>query len=446
MDNNNKFYSPSYSSQPEVKYTPSVQRPAVNSATMEYPPVRREKPHRKNGVLKVIALLLCCVLLGCASGLVYVATYDRGFIAGQQYGQNTGYSNTQVGTGTPQAVTQVDAGALPAWEIYEQSVESCVGISVNVEYTSWFGRQSGTISGSGFIISEDGYIITNNHVIQEAYDGNLDVLVTSYDGTQYHAVIVGAEPSVDIALLKIDSKDKLRPLKLGSLDNMKVGEDVYAIGNPMTYLTFTFTEGILSAKDRAITTDTYTDEAINMFQMSTPINSGNSGGPVLNNRGEVIGIASAKDVSTGDAEGLCFAVPIDDVVSYVDQWKEKGYKPRAVLGVTVTPINGKDRNSGERIVGAGILELEPDGPAEKAGLMVGDVITKVDGIDVESSDGLIKIFRSNYSAGDTATLTVYRLVDVGGKYMEIRVTFGEQNTAMLPSPTPGLPEWFNIDE
>ncbi|MDR2360160.1 MAG: S1C family serine protease [Oscillospiraceae bacterium] len=445
MDNNN-FYSPSYSSQPEVKYTPPVPRIGTDSATLEYQPIPGEKPRRKNGALKVIALLLCCVLLGSGAGAIYIATYDFGFRAGQQYEQTAAVPTAQVSAGTPQATVASESGILPAWEIYEQSVESCVGISVNIEYTGWFGQQSGTISGSGFIVSEDGYIVTNNHVIQDAYNSNLDVLVTAYDGTQYHAVIVGAEASVDIALLKIESEEKLKPLKFGTLDDMKIGEDVYAIGNPMTYLTFTFTEGILSAKDRAISTDTYSDDTINMFQMSAPINSGNSGGPVLNNRGEVIGIAAAKNTSTSDAEGLCFAVPIDDVISYIDKWKEKGYKPRAILGVTVTSINGKDRETNERVIGAGIITIEPDGPAEKAGLLVGDVITEIDGTEVESSDDLIKIFRNEYSAGDTAILTVYRRTDSGAKHVDITVTFGEQDPVVQPTTTPGLPEWFDLDE
>jgi len=329
---------------------------------------------------------------------------------------------------------------MSAPDIYAASVGSCVGISVEVSYDSWYGTQVGTITGSGFVISSDGYIVTNYHVVEEAFDGNLDVTISMYDGTEYTAVIVGTEPANDIALLKIDPNTELVPLPLGSLDNVRIGEDVYVIGNPLGYLTFTFTEGIISALGREIHTDTASDIGINMFQISAPINSGNSGGPVFNDRGEVIGVASAKNGSAS-VEGLGFAVPMDDVIELLDEWQKTGFKPRAVLGVTVQPIDGYDKASGEHIKGAGIVSVVPGSAADKAGILAYDVVSKIDGHDVVDSSDLISYLRHNYSAGNSAKLTIYRTDNNLGKYITIEVTF-DAGTSAEPVPEEPLPEYF----
>jgi serine protease Do len=222
---------------------------------------------------------------------------------------------------------------------------------------------------------------------------------------------------------------------------MRVGENVYVIGNPLGYLTFTVTEGILSAFDREIHTDSMEDTAINMFQISAPINSGNSGGPVFNDRGEVIGVAAAKNGSAS-VEGLGFAVPMDDVRELLDEWQATGYRPRAVLGVTVQPVDGTDRASGEHIRGAGIVSVVPGSAADKADLQTYDVISKIDDHDVLDSSDLISYLRRNYSAGDSAELTVYRMNNGIGKYITIEVTFDTGSLEVEEPPEEEFPEYF----
>lgn len=194
-------------------------------------------------------------------------------------------------------------------EIYNDAVNSVVGITSLYNRTfrtilgTYYTRQYGS-TGSGFFISDDGYIVTNYHVVANG----TDITVSTYDDETYKARIVGFDDSNDIAVLKIDAKTK--DVKLGSSDKAMVGDDVMVIGNALTTLSYTFTDGVISYKNRKISTET--NEQINMFQTNAAINSGNSGGPVYNMDGEVIGIASAKFASD-QIEGLCFFIPIDDV-------------------------------------------------------------------------------------------------------------------------------------
>jgi len=461
MDNNNNnfnnmpSYAPSYSSQPDVKYTPPA---GMTHQTFDEDntPYRAVKKKKRRWWIPFVTVLILAVLASGTIGAIKLWDFGNSLQAQIDelkerpvYTPTAENRSTSASPSTSKGGASVtNSGVLSASDIYAQSVVSCVGISIEVTYQDWFGGvQTGVVSGSGFIISTDGYIVTNNHVISEAYSSNLSIKVTTNDGTEYEAVIVGTEELYDIALLKITPKSELIPLSLGSMDNMRIGDDVYVIGNPLGYLTFTFTEGVLSALDREIKTDSSGDAAINMFQISAPINSGNSGGPVFNAYGEVIGVASAKSSSSssGDAsvEGLGFAIPMDDVRDLIDGWIAVGYRPRAVLGITVQPVNGYDRNSGELIQGAGVIDIVSGGAADQAGILAGDVITALDEVAVTNSTELIETLRKNYAAGDSAVITVYRSVNGVGSYVKIQVTFAESNPEPTPTPEPSLPEWFN---
>ena len=204
-----------------------------------------------------------------------------------------------------------------------------VGISTTVTGYNMFGQlTSNAVTGTGFILSEDGYILTNNHVVEDAVSTGSTVTVKLHDGSEYPAAIVGTEGNTnDIAVLKIDAEG-LSPVTLGDSDKMQVGENIYVVGNPLGELTYTMTAGIISALDREIAADRNT--TLNMFQLDAAVNSGNSGGPVFNDRGQVIGVVTAKYNSSG-VEGLGFAIPINDAVSIAEDLINQAY-----LGITVT--------------------------------------------------------------------------------------------------------------
>lgn len=234
--------------------------------------------------------------------------------------------------------------------------------------------------GSGFIISEDGYILTNNHVIQNAEE----IIVSLSDRRQLEAELVGADKRSDLALLKIKATD-LPLVKLGSSQNLKVGEWVFAIGSPFGF-DHTVTAGIISAIDRSLPRENY----VPFIQTDVAINPGNSGGPLFNMQGEVIGINSQIYSRTGGFMGLSFAIPVDVVVNVVEQLKSQGYVDRGWLGVVIQEI---DRDLAESFgldkpVGALVAEVLKGSPAEKANLKAGDVILEFNGHKIQEASDL----------------------------------------------------------
>ena len=313
------------------------------------------------------------------------------------------------------------AEVLTAHEIYEQACRQVVGISTEVTYTNWFGMTSSSaVSGSGFILSQDGYILTNQHVIEDAYKGHLTVTVMLHDGTQYEAEIVGFEDEgSDVAVLKIDATG-LSPATLGDSDSMGVGESVYVVGNPLGELAFSMTIGNVSALDRLITTDSDVG-SINMFQIDAAVNSGNSGGPVYNARGQVIGVVTAKYSDAG-VEGLGFAIPVNDAASIATDLITKGYVTgKAYLGVTIDRrYNSMYSQYYGMPIGAYVESVEKGSCAEKAGLRTGDIITKLGEQSISSYDELKAALRQ-FSAGETAPLIFYR----AGDSLTVNLTFDE---------------------
>ena len=372
---------------------------------------RRQEPRRGVSFGAVIACCLICALLGGLGGGALMTGYmNRRFNAIEQNvtkieKENLLKQSTQ--GSVPAASTAYSGGTLAPGDLYDMACEQVVGVSTEVTYTNFFGmRSSAAVSGSGFIITANGYIMTNYHVIEDAYKTGLSVNVIVYDGTRYKAEIVGVEPDNDVAVLKIEA-DGLNAVTLGNSDAMRVGDVVYAVGNPLGELDFSMTTGHVSAKDRRIVTDR-NGGAIAMFQFDAAINSGNSGGPVYNARGEVVGIATAKPASYG-VEGIGFAIPVNDATRIAKDLVTSGYVTgKAWLGVTV---NNKYNDMYAQYygwpVGAYVDSVERNGCAAKAGIEVGDIITKLDGETIRSYDDLRSAIK-RHAAGETVEIELYR--------------------------------------
>ncbi len=354
--------------------------------------LRAEKEAKGRLALRILVIAIACVmaagLAAAALGLLLRGYENFSFVKGGGLSASDDsadgfYSRLGANRKNGSALADIK-GELSATEIYEMACKACVGVTTSVATTNAFGQTtSAAIAGSGFIISPDGYILTNYHVVQTADESGLEILVMLYGGEEYRAAIVGRDGENDIAMLKIDAAN-LATVALGDFSGVKIGETVYAIGNPLGELTYSMTSGIVSALDRTITVEANTP--INMFQIDAAINSGNSGGPVFNSRGEVIGIASAKYSSAG-VEGLGFAIPINDAVAVADSLLKYGYvKGRPLFGITVyTVLKAYDGP----VDGACVASVNPDGCSAKAGLQVGDIVTAIDGSAVASSSDLI---------------------------------------------------------
>lgn len=316
---------------------------------------------------------------------------------------------------------------MTASEVYAANVNSTVGITTSVTTNFWGFQTTSAASGSGFILTADGYILTNFHVIESSSS----ISVTLYDGTSYDAVLVGYDESNDIAVLKIDASD-LSPVVLGDSDNLNVGDDVIAIGNPLGELTFSLTAGAVSALDREITLSS--GVMMNLIQTDCAINSGNSGGALFNLYGEVIGITNAKYSSSGteaSIDNIGFAIPINHIRSIVDSIIEKGYISKPYIGVSVGDVSEETMGYGLP-AGAAVKSVVEDSPAEKAGIKVNDIITTVNGNEITGSSELSETIGSS-AVGDKLTLTVYRQ----GETLSIDVTVGEQTKSALESDNSG---------
>ena len=316
---------------------------------------------------------------------------------------------------------------MTAAEVYAANVNSTVGITTSIT-TNYFGYQTtSAAAGSGFILTQDGYILTNYHVVE----GSNSIKVTTYDGTSYDAQLIGYDESNDIAVLKIDATD-LTPVVLGDSDTLNVGDTVVAIGNPLGELTFSLTTGVVSALDRPVTFSTGT--TMNLIQTDCAINSGNSGGALFNLYGEVIGITNAKYSSSSSSseasiDNIGFAIPLDQVRSIFESIITNGYIVKPYIGVTVSDVSAESQSYGLP-QGAAVRSVTENGPAAEAGLQENDIITAANGETITSSNDLVKLVKAA-SAGDTLELTVYRQ----GQTLTLTLTVGEQRTDALPAQT-----------
>lgn len=383
-----------------------------------------EKKHKKHGlgVAGIVALCLVCALLGGVSGGLIANANQPAAVASTDEPSGT---LTQTGpTATPSGTTtSSDSGTMSARDIYYNlALQQVVGIQTDITKTNVFGMTvSGSVSGSGFVISEDGYILTNYHVIEDAYTGGYEIKVMFYNGDTYTAEIMGYERNNDIAVLKIDATG-LNAASLGTSGSLYVGDTVYAVGNPLGELNYSMTSGMVSATDRLITTE---EGTMTMFQFDAAVNEGNSGGPVYNTNGQVVGVVTAKSSEDG-AEGLGFAIPIDDAVRIANDIisGERSLDSEtgdAYLGITPADVDSMAAQYYGFPEGAYVRSVTEGSAAEKAGIKVGDIITELDGYAVSSSDELRQELLF-HSAGETADIVVWR----SGEYLTLSITFDQK--------------------
>lgn len=391
---------------------------SVNSAP-------KKKKSKRAGA--VIALALVCALLGGLAGIGSV--YLGGYLIGQsgsissQSPENIANILQSSRENAVISTVQVESGKLmtPA-EVYAANVNSTVGITTSITTNYWGYQTTSAASGSGFIFSDDGHILTNYHVIE-----NSDTITVSlYDEKTYPAKLLGYDESHDLAVLKIEAEN-LVPVVLGDSDSLNVGESVVAIGNPLGELTFSLTSGAISAKDREITMSSGT--TMNLLQTDCAINSGNSGGALFNLYGEVIGITNAKYSSSSSGasiDNIGFAIPINQVRDMAVSIIENGYVAKPYIGVSVTDVSAETQSYGLP-QGAAVKAVAADSPAAKAGLQVNDIITQGNGQAITGRGDLVSLVQ-NASPGDSLQLTIYRQ----GSLIELTITVGEQIQQALP--------------
>ena len=410
--------------QPTVDEQLNSYRQQQEQQTQNSQPVYQSQPQggqtpHKNGKnrlgLKIASLALVCALLG---GLVGGGT---AYLVSNSSNSETTEVNVSNRKPTEIQLKTVDGkNPMTDAELYATNVNSVV--SINITATSdpnFFGQTTQTAgAGSGFILTPDGYIVTNYHVI----NGASSVKVTLYSGDTYDATVIGGDSDYDVAVLKINAAG-LTPVTLGNSADVNVGDSVLAIGNPLGELTFSMSGGYVSSCNRAINVD---GTPFNMIQVDCSINPGNSGGPLMNLYGEVVGIVSAKysTYSSTTVEGLGFAIPIDDVKSIITDIMENGaVTGKAYMAVTVGTMNSQmaAQYSIDIDQGVFVYSVVKGGAGDKAGLRLGDVITKMGDTTLTSRQDLSAALKS-YRSGDTATLTVFR----DGSYITTDITFDQQ--------------------
>lgn len=305
---------------------------------------------------------------------------------------------------------------------------SVVGIkvtyAVSSPYYSYYGMnsQTATATGSGVIITDDGYILTNNHVVSSTGSTSYyqvskatNISVTLYnDETEYEAKIIGTDEQTDLAVLKIE-KNGLTPAEIGNSSEIKVGEFAMAIGNPLN-MPSTVTTGIISATSRTITSENVTYKVI---QTDAAINSGNSGGALINAEGKVIGINTLKLAGSG-IEGIGFAIPINDTINVYQDLITNGKVTRPLIGLTGRDINEATAKANKLPEGIYVVSVEDFSPAEKAGLKSGDVITEFDGKKVKTMNELNSI-KNEHKPGDEVSMKITR----DNNKQELKITLAE---------------------
>ena len=382
--------------------------PDVSHALVLYEPSNadRPRPQKRHPFLwKGVALVLCCCLL--SGGAVWSMTGGGALVI------------PQGAVVTPVVLNTAASGkAIRDAAIYAAAVNSVVSINTTSQAgVNIFGQPvQAASSGSGFILSSDGYILTNYHVVQDASS----VHVTTYGGDTFQAQVIGGDADYDIAVLKVSASGLQRAV-LGNSDTLNVGDRILAIGNPLGELTFSLSGGMVSIVNRAINVS---GTPFHMIQTDTSINLGNSGGPLLNTSGEVVGIVSAKYSSSNGkiVEGIGFAIPINDMRAMVQDIIDNGSvinKP--YLDVTAGTVNMQMSQQAGLSQGVFLYAVDPNGAAAAAGLQAGDIITQIDGTAVQSMPDL-SAAKKSYSAGDTAQFTVIR----GGQTIPVPVTWGTE--------------------
>lgn len=398
-------------------------------------PTQPEEPKKKRRTwLKITALLLALAIvasLGRAllrSAINGLAAHNASGDSAQPAADASGAASAPESAGEPyqreltplpETLPTYDSGkTLTAQEVYGINVDAVCGIATEVT-TNVFGQTASTaVVGSGFVLTEDGYVVTNNHVVE----GTDNVSVKLHDGSTYPAEVVGGDSLSDVALLKIEAEG-LSHVAVGDSDAIAVGEGCIAIGNPLGELTFTMTGGYVSALPREIN---ISGKPISMFQTDAAINAGNSGGPLFDMAGNVIGITSAKisgiTGSGASIEGVGFAIPINEALRVVYDLQEYGYvRGRAFLGVTVKELDAATADTYGLPVGPIVQSVVADSCADKAGIAVKDIILAFNGRNVKTYTQLMSAL-NKCSAGDEVTLHIYR----AGAELDVTLTLDER--------------------
>lgn len=416
---------PNNQNQPEQNYNYSYQAPYQNvvnttatpvTGTAPIPPKKKKekKPRylsRKAAAIFMALVVLAAGGLGVGGGVLgyQLAKGDSGSAPGvnintvQPSGDNTNAVNY---TGNSMSVSDVATMTSPS--VVEITTESVTTDRYMQQYVQ-------TGAGSGVIISADGYIVTNNHVI----DGAGKITVTTKDGTAYEAKLIGTDSETDVALLKVEASG-LQPVVMGNSSDLQVGDTAVVIGNPLGQLGGTVTSGIISALDRDITLN---GNSMSLLQTNAAINPGNSGGGLFNDKGELVGIVVAKSGGTTSdgttIEGLGFAIPIDNVKKVIEELSTNGYVTgRPSLGVNLVDITNEQTAMMYRVNQLGVYVLKSTNEANN--LQSGDCIVSVDGTAVSSADEVKSIIQS-HAAGDTLSIVIIR----DGKTMTVEATLQE---------------------
>ena len=387
------------------------------------PPKKKKKFNGKRVARSAVALVLAAAM-GFAGGFVGAKFGGSGKVVIQQVAPS---STADSAPGSDSSITAASSSgsSLTTEQVADLVSPSVVVITTEqVVYSqwSWYGQnQVESGAGSGVIISSDGYILTCAHVV----DGASNITVTIND-KDYTATLVGEDTTSDIAVIKIDA-DGLTPATVGNSDSLKVGQNVMAVGNPLGELGGTVTGGMISALNRSVTIQGSSSvNTMSLIQMDASVSPGNSGGGLFNMNGELVGIVNAKS-SSSDAEGLGFAIPINDAIKVAQELLENGYVTgRPYLGITYLAVTDAQTASqlGVNAYGVYVVEVVKGGPAEKAGLQAGDRIVSVDGTEIASKDDLGTLMQK-HAAGDTLSITIAR----DGQMQTVNVTLGEKTAS-----------------
>ena len=373
---------------------------------------RKPMSPKQKGAVKIVALCLVCALLGGLAQPIYSSL--------------SGGNETTIYTGdrTP---TQVDTASvdtskeLTTAEIYAKYVNSCVGITVDIVSTNIFGQTvTGAAAGSGFVITEDGYILTNYHVI----DGANSIKVTFDDGKEYTATYVGGEEKNDIAVIKVDLQGaSVTPMEIGDSSALQVGDWVMSVGSPFG-LEQSVSQGIVSALTRNELLEGTSGNTLytNLIQVDASINPGNSGGALVNSKGQLVGICTLYSSDTESFAGIGFAIPGNYATKVADKIINGETVTHAHIGLSMQTVNAQNAKVNKLSVsqGAYVADVTEGGPAEAAGIQKGDIIIGMDGAQITSADAMILAVRS-HEIGDTVKVTVMR----GDQQMDFDVTLDD---------------------
>jgi len=423
------YQQPNY--QQPMYRQPVYAAPVYQPNTMPVPNSRKPKSRLWKNLLAVV-LVITLVTTGCVITGVSVTKYwqkenaardsallqsvderlDRVDATIDEFEQNAGNNaGTNTGNNTDTNTPGVNpTTGMTVAQVYNKNVNSVVTVYCTVSS----GFMQGTSQGSGFVLTADGYVATNYHVVEDA----TSITIKLIDGNEYEATYIGGDQLHDIALIKVDGAD-LQPVSVGKSEGLTVGDQVVAIGYPLSTEVPVLTVGYISAKDQIVDNG---DTTIRMMQTDAAINSGNSGGPLFNMKGEVVGITSAKYSGTSSSgasiEGVGFAIPMDDIIGKFNDLMEKGYISGAYLGISAQSVTPDLANSYGLPVGVYVVSVTNGSCAQKAGIQQEDVIVNLAGYKISSMSDLSTVLQK-LEAGQKVTVTVYRPSVDGNVVMNI---------------------------